>query len=370
MSQVEEISTSCQESICSKARVKWLIEECSLQEVEDLYQRVWEHPNNDKKELPKAATTAGERLALLYIQSGRVKQADGILKTLGYKCRLAHSILDYPTSSPLESPKNPPCQIYSEFLDASTLKVFRDAFVDPKADYWVNHNYSVEPPSPYFSFVVPLDSIDETTCLGNLLLSLQSVSARLKSTIRQATAVELWAHNRPHASGHQFHFDTDNEGCGGVVKHPIITCILYLDAPCGGPSVVTQQRVSSRALAETAWLCPASSNQLLVMDGKVLHGVLPGKGTASGQRVTLMLAFWKDIRIREGGFGAARPFPFEASWAKTILQKVEPTEHDQSNKLHSIAPIVVNCVYESVGDGRPWTRAMGLPDYDQVWQGF
>jgi methyl-CpG-binding domain protein 4 len=368
MSKFETNPLTKEETVCHEARSRWLSDNCNLQQVEDSYQQIWEA--SDVKDLSNDTTiTAGERLALLYIQSGRTKQADVILKVLGYKCRLAHSILDYPPSSPLESSQNPPCQIYDDYLDPSTLEILRAAFIDPGADYWVHHNYSVEPPSPYYSFIVPLDdSIDKTTCLGNLLLSLQSASARLKSSIQQATAVELWAHNRPHASGHQFHFDTDNEGCGGVVKHPIITCILYLDAPCGGPSVVTQQRVSSRTLAETAWLCPAKSNQLLVMDGKVLHGVVPGKGTAAGRRVTLMLAFWKDIRVREGGTGAARPFPSEASWTKTLLQKVPAS--DPSKELRATAPIVLKGVYESVDDGRPWSRTMGLPEYDEIWQGF
>ncbi|GAX28302.1 methyl-CpG-binding domain protein 4 [Fistulifera solaris] len=367
MQQVESNSFTKQKEVCREARLRWLSENCNLEEVEDSYRGIWEA--NVVPDLSNdTVITAGERLALLYIQSGRTQQADVILKVLGYKCRLAHGILDYPTSSPLESPPNPPCQIYNDYLDPLTLNILRDAFLDPGADYWVHHSYSVEPPSPYYSFVVPLESIDTTSCLGNLLRSLQSTSARLKSSsIQQATAVELWAHNRPHASGHQFHFDTDNEGCGGVVQHPIVTCILYLDAPCGGPSVVTQQRVSSRALADTAWLCPAKSNQLVVMDGKVLHGVVPGKGTAVGRRVTLMVAFWKHIRVRDTG-AAARPFPWEASWAQTLLQQVPAP--DPTKELRATAPIVVKGVYESVEDNRPWNRAMGLPEYDEIWQGF
>jgi hypothetical protein len=30
--------------------------------------------------------------------------------------------------------------------------------------------------------------------------------------VKEAQYAEWWAHKRPYQSGHQFHFDTDNEG--------------------------------------------------------------------------------------------------------------------------------------------------------------
>lgn len=39
--------------------------------------------------------------------------------------------------------------------------------------------------------------------------------------VKEAKFVEWWAHRRPHSSGHQMHFDSDNEGRGGV-RNPII----------------------------------------------------------------------------------------------------------------------------------------------------
>ena len=38
---------------------------------------------------------------------------------------------------------------------------------------------------------------------------------------------QWWAHCRPHSSGHQLHFDSDNEG-QGTVRNPIISTVLYL----------------------------------------------------------------------------------------------------------------------------------------------
>ena len=37
--------------------------------------------------------------------------------------------------------------------------------------------------------------------------------------------MEWWAHRRPHSSGHQMHFDSDNEGRGGV-RNPIVRCVV------------------------------------------------------------------------------------------------------------------------------------------------
>lgn len=49
--------------------------------------------------------------------------------------------------------------------------------------------------------------------------------------IKRATAVEWWAHCRGHSSGHQLHFDSDDEGAGGV-RNPLVSTVLYLT---GGP---------------------------------------------------------------------------------------------------------------------------------------
>ena len=43
----------------------------------------------------------------------------------------------------------------------------------------------------------------------------------------EARFAEWWAHCRPHHTGHQLHFDSDDEGEGGV-RNPIITTVLFL----------------------------------------------------------------------------------------------------------------------------------------------
>ena len=62
---------------------------------------------------------------------------------------------------------------------------------------------------------------------------------------KEATTAEWWAHCRPHGSGHQLHFDSDDEGKGGVIRHPICSAIVFVTGGCGGPTLVTDQTGAS-----------------------------------------------------------------------------------------------------------------------------
>jgi len=121
----------------------------------------------------------------------------------------------------------------------------------------------------------------------------------------------------------------------------------------------------------------------VAFDGRYLHGVVPGKGVQEGRRVTLMFAFWQDIRIRnEKVPGSARPFPTNetsldsadgtvVNWAKRLIESLEKDVNGE-NQYKSCAitnPIELDGVYETL-DGTPWKRGMGMPSYDQVFQGF
>ena len=135
-----------------------------------------------------------------------------------------------------------------------------------------------------------------------------------------ATRAEWWAHCRPHDTGHQFHFDSDDEGRGEVVRHPLATVVLFLSSGVGGPTLVTNQRAESEQLATHGWAVLPAANRLLLFDGSLLHCVIPGRPRPAAQarggggrrrRISLMVAFWDDIREREGAEpGAARPFPY------------------------------------------------------------
>ena len=158
---------------------------------------------------------AGERLALLLCQSGRCRKAKRGLASLGFTCRLAEVVLDYPmprSSSETNGPnleeqdESVPCQIVDDFLPEPWLKRLGRVFVDPKANYWTCHNYTIEPPSPYFSYIIPLgDGMKSFGFLGQVIERIVGcpLIAKKFPKIRNATAAEMWAHNRPHGSGHQ-----------------------------------------------------------------------------------------------------------------------------------------------------------------------
>lgn len=90
-------------------------------------------------------------------------------------------------------------------------------------------------------------------------------------------------------SGHQLHFDSDNEGIGGI-RNPIVSSVVYLSAASGeneettlsegratcaaaigGPTLVTDQCMGG-PLATQGWLAYPAVNRVTLFDGRVLHG--------------------------------------------------------------------------------------------------
>lgn len=400
------------------------------------------HQNNNSNKRQKYAELspseyrkAGERLSLLYCQSGRTTQAMKGLEYLGFQCRLARQVLDYPIPSStdtstfskkqLKANTDAPCIILDNFLHPHELQHLQRVFQDPSASYWTDHSYQVEPPSPYFSYVLNLQKRPHQhggggggggfiAQLAQQIRQLPQLQAKFPQ-LAQTQYVELWAHNRPHASGHQLHFDSDDEGRGGQIRNPVCSTILYLTTPdstttttpsaaaAGGPSLVTNQRLTSQHLATKGWLAHPKPRRLVVFDGGVLHGVIPGKGVHPGRRVTLMMAFWKHIEIRNGSTpGSARPFPSPipttstTANSKTLSHKpikhqkpvqeqqriqkqwvIDLTTNESSTNvapkrptsLKEAPPISLSTVYETL-KGDPWKAHMGMPEYEQVFQGF
>jgi methyl-CpG-binding domain protein 4 len=359
---------------------------------------------------PSESKKACERLALLLCQSDRLSKAKSLLSRMGYVCRLSGAVLDYeiPQPQPISILSNigcsggegltsntgaSPCCILDNFMSQIDVDHLADVFKSPTADYWTSHDYAVEPPSPYFSYIIPLDSpsrknnstsnnesstlaMSNFGFLGGLIEKIyQNKSLRTKfPKLKNATRVEMWAHNRPHASAHQLHFDSDDEGRGGI-RNPIISTILYITAGCGGPSLVTNQKLGDEHLASKGWLSYPEDKRLIAFDGRYLHGVIPGKGVQIGRRVTLMFAFWPDIRTREGdGPGSARPFPLEGrEWATKLVENKKSEdlckESSSENEIREGTPVFIDRVYETLSSKR-WSKSKGLPDYDSVFQGF
>ena len=366
------------EDLVVRARTLWLSHDADMDEVERLYRAVLNahREGGDMKEQTLVSEhTSGiakEKLALLLCQSGRSAEAAEMLSSLGYICRLSTTVLDYPTinsiasSTETSTTSKRPCYILDNFLTDVELQVLRDVFGDPGANYWVHHDYQIEPPSPYVSYLIPLDKTDDFGFVGELVNKCLRQLRSQFPLLDKATCVEMWAHNRPHASGHQMHFDSDNEGMGGV-RNPILSTILFLTGDTGGPSLVTNQKLAHGQLATRGWISPAREKRLVAFDGKVLHGVIPGKGRPGpGRRVTLMFAFWKKIKAREGQ-GAAQVFDTDADWAKSLRRVVQRSENQFEPR--EVQPREIKPIYETL-QGEAWNRDMGFPDYEKVFQGF
>lgn len=400
--------------VISSARKLWLqaTTKAELEQVERLYMQALtskanegdaDGPPKKKRKLSREEyRQASEKLALLLCQSGRCKKAKKPLAKLGFTCRLAEHVLDYPSDGHRATPKNnsgkiAPCQIVDGFLSKEELHRLRSVLQSPSANYWAIHKYRVEPPSPYFSYVIPLADVrndqSETNRFGFIgdliekILSCPMLSKKFPD-LSQTQFIEMWAHNRPHASGHQMHFDSDDEGRGGI-RNPIISTILYITADdnesnnvnscTGGPSLVTNQTLDSDYLATRGWLAHPKPRRLVAFDGRYLHGVIPGKGTSSknSRRVTLMFAFWKELKVRRGlGPGSARPFPVKnmiPEWAKELTaqseQHITGASQSQYQTCEETTPIELDVVYETL-DGKAWKKSKGMPSYDEVFQGF
>jgi hypothetical protein len=404
ITKLNSITMASARDRCREARSLWLTADTieDLDQVESLYREALNSKqsshNRDLQPKKKKQKTkpyaelsakdyreAGVRLSLLYCQSGRADKAKKGLQYLGFVCRLAKQVLDYPLrssdkrirSKTRHSKSSPPCAMYDDFLQDNEMEHLKHIFGSPNASYWSSHDYKVEPPSPYFSYVLPLKKKKKGSVFVDGLVrkvwKLPELNQKFPE-LAKATHVEMWAHNRPHASGHQMHFDSDDEG-RGAVRNPIVSTILYITADGGGPSLVTNQRLDSTYLATKGWLAHPKPKRLIAFDGRVLHGVVPGKGLPQhkgGRRVTLMFAFWKEIQIRdEPTPGSARPFPTNTNikWARALTDSSIPMKASDNHDIEEQQPIELGAVYETL-DGQAWKPKDGMIDYDQVFQGF
>lgn len=260
---------------------------------------------------------------------------------------------------------------WDNVLPSQLLKFMQKSF-SKNSQFWSAHDYSDgssgTEPSPYFSYIVPLKpSTDEhpqkQTILVQVIHILRNlVSQAFPQVMEECTAAEWWCHNRPHSSGHQLHFDSDDEGRGGV-RNPICSTVLHLTPKAenstnqfevvGGETLITTQSSTSKKLAKSSdgWLCSSYTNRLLAFAGNLLHGVVPGAGvgpTTDHHRITFMVAFWKNIRIQDDKLhhGSARSFfgrVDEEKWAKVLSHETGNVHSDDEQNLITISK---DCFYQ------------------------
>jgi hypothetical protein len=70
------------------------------------------------------------------------------------------------------------------------------------------------------------------------------------------------------------HFDSDETSIeqGNKPVHPLVSCVLFLTAEVGGPTLITDQLLESTDLASQGWLFEGKENRLVMFNAKYLHG--------------------------------------------------------------------------------------------------
>ena len=215
-----------------------------------------------------------EKLGLLLCQQPETQgRARRLLLRNSYQFRLSADVLCYPLMAPSECLPVPPQNLLSVTDDALPLGMLgqlQEALA-PSSPFWGAHGYRCGT-SPFFSYVHHLD--EPPRCGFDRVLAV--LHAHVCSAFPQAAyakRAEWWAHCRPHGTGHQLHFDSDDEGRAGV-RNPMVSCALYLTSDIGGPTLVTDQAIGSSRLAQRGWATLPHTNRLLMFNGKFLHGVV------------------------------------------------------------------------------------------------
>ena len=205
-----------------------------MMQAEDLLQRTMVRFKGNCKADPDsvAATT----LARLLYQRGADEQGNRIARNLNCSHRLAPCILRYApamdasSSSVNTSAACEEARRYVQAVDSAIpddlLQHMKEAF-SQTSPFWREHKYCPSPPSPYFSYL-HLIPHRPTNALEKILSYLHEMACRHFPQVRGAKYVEWWAHCRPHCSGHQMHFDSDDEGRGGV-RCCTSACILQVE---------------------------------------------------------------------------------------------------------------------------------------------
>ena len=300
-----------------------------------------------------SAELALEALSLLLCQSERFDDAMPLLQGKGFQLRLSKEVLCYhpadistvPSAEPQQQQLRVlPVRVIDQALPVEMLHHLQHVF-RPSSPFWKEHYYDTVSNASravgYFSYVFPLRAT-----MMSPRCSIEQIIVHLYTTVLQelfpevtgATIAEWWVHSRPHCSGHQLHFDSDETAieAGGKAQHPICSLVIYLGgendsdvkgsdvassssisqggAVVGGPTLVTNQRLGGE-LASQGWLSYPKCNRLAVFDAQYLHGVIPGRGpnpSVRDRRLTFMVGFWKSIKAQARGVdkaGPGQPFP-------------------------------------------------------------
>lgn len=364
-----------------------------------------------KRELA-AAERAQESLALHLCQEDRCSEAALLLVEASYSMRLSKGVLCY--MHPSETTGSMICdneggtsesqeclRVTENTLSDSMLKHMQHVF-RASSPFWSEHNYDVMSNSSrtvgYFSYLYPMKQRAASCSIEQVVdILFRKVQRMFPSAAKDCNFAEWWVHTRPHSSGHQLHFDSDDEGLKRSVEgrplHPICSTVLYLEEGVGGPTLVTDQLLGG-GLARNGWLCFPKTNRLVLFDARYLHGVVPGRGVnpdPSRRRLTFMVGFWRDIKARvsvKDTAGPSQAFPCSSSsytWQRememqaladndTHFYSKFAAEGENADEGESVIPQFVSPIWEVITKVESSSScSSSLPadsSYSQCFQGF
>ncbi len=197
------------------------------------------------------------------------------------------------------------------------------------------------PGTGFFSFCHDLQS-DCSHGIGQVLQSVWLRACAAIPAAKRARFAEWWAHCRPHCNGHKLHFDFVQPPNAKRPLHPLASTITFVSAECGGPTLITDQRVDGAT--SKGWLVSPEENRLVVFDGSLLHCVLPGCGVAGQpglRRTTFMVALWEDDpgapRFPDLGEASAAGLRWPSQFSEFIRGCHAERVQDVSANLNAVA---------------------------------
>ena len=340
--------------------------------------------------------------------------ADTLLSLLKYEFRLANEVINYPLSKPKSanegvmdnvqeniSYQNRFCAAVDNVLSNEALNYMTSCF-GPKdsISFYKEHGYGSSQIG-YFSYLYALKE-KPSNGIEAVIAQLHEIVSTIFPKVKKATVGEWWVHKRSHGSGHQLHFDSENEGRGGIsaLHHPIVSCVLVIDgdSTCGGPTLVTNQKRGDGTLATEGWLLFPRRNRLLMFDGSLLHGVIPGRpfsrdelemlgeieenSHAPRKRVTFMVGFWDSVMPLPflGKPSASQRFPSENgvyTWSKfavsqsgSLLSQANQVNYS-NHKLLQVEGIHLTKIWCKTNETvKTDEKENHCPQYDKCFQGF
>jgi hypothetical protein len=143
------------------------------------------HSDEDQEALQNARLL----LCLLLIQGGRSKEAKRLLLEQGFLYRLSDEVLVH-SNLPLATTQPEVVYAVDNALPPLLLQHLQTAF-HPESVFWKEHNYSTNPPSPYFSYLHDLTK-KKKKLLGieQIFLYIQKICAQYFPSVNQARFAE------------------------------------------------------------------------------------------------------------------------------------------------------------------------------------